>query len=495
MAIQVIIMSLDEESFEPPTIRLFDKNEITVGRTEHNDLVLDRPEVSSTHAKLHIGPNGGDTPAALYITDLGSSNGTTLENNSLQPDKEMAIRPNQRIVIGRYLIKPSIVTTPQGKKEEEKAKDESKAAPSNVSTSGAKQPVVEAAAPEASPAKPDSIIDSFTGALSRAFSSPAPASPSVPPQAPTPAPISAAAPATPAAALETAAPTPAVIPQPVPAAPIVPVSTPRNDRAPASNTPQDASVRAATTSFVVFVDGSGQDNLDFNARKLFTFGGKVTHKGKGLTGVRIEAGDLGECKTGDDGMFSLGKIPEGTDFQYRATKEGFTFNANGIGSGKVANDIDLSIIATQLFEVRGTAVHREEPLSNVEIDGGALGKTTTNSKGAFSFSNVPEGTNYKLVVAKSKFVFEKSEFSGTAGPADASLAVVAKELFALRGRVLHNGTPMAGVQVEGGPLGTVSTAADGSYCFENVAEGTEYVLTASKDGFVFGTVRGKQSNN
>src|SRR6187402_1763211 len=94
MAIQRVIMSRDVDSFDEPETRIFDKEEVTLGRLETNDLVLDRPEISSNHAKLRLVDNG---------------TGTILENRELKPQAEIALRPHQRLVIGTYLIKPSVV--------------------------------------------------------------------------------------------------------------------------------------------------------------------------------------------------------------------------------------------------------------------------------------------------------------------------------------------------------------------------------------------------
>ena len=54
MSIQLTVMSLDFDAKTGPITKIFDKDEITLGRLPNNDLVLDRPEVSAYHAKLRI---------------------------------------------------------------------------------------------------------------------------------------------------------------------------------------------------------------------------------------------------------------------------------------------------------------------------------------------------------------------------------------------------------------------------------------------------------
>src|SRR5262249_5957481 len=92
-----------------PTTTVYNKNIITLGRGRHNDVVLDRPEVSDVHARLRVDQKEDSGGQSLYITDLGSSNGTLVENNALKPDFEVRMGPNERIIIGNFLIKPTVI--------------------------------------------------------------------------------------------------------------------------------------------------------------------------------------------------------------------------------------------------------------------------------------------------------------------------------------------------------------------------------------------------
>ena len=61
----------------------------------------------------------------------------------------------------------------------------------------------------------------------------------------------------------------------------------------------------------------------------------------------------------------------------------------------------------------------------------------------------------------------------------------ATELFIISGIIGHRGKGLPGVTVDGGILGTTVTDQSGRYEFTDVPEGTEFSLTASKDGYVF----------
>lgn len=86
----------------------FFKDEVTIGRTSTNDLVLASPDVSSKHAKF-IQRNDESGRPALYIVDLGSSNGTFIEEQRLQPKDERKLKGKERIVLGSFLLTASIL--------------------------------------------------------------------------------------------------------------------------------------------------------------------------------------------------------------------------------------------------------------------------------------------------------------------------------------------------------------------------------------------------
>jgi hypothetical protein len=56
-------------------------NEVTIGRSEQNEIALDRKEVSKVHARIFLEPSKAGTPAAgcYYLEDLASANGTQLD--------------------------------------------------------------------------------------------------------------------------------------------------------------------------------------------------------------------------------------------------------------------------------------------------------------------------------------------------------------------------------------------------------------------------------
>jgi type VI secretion system FHA domain protein len=81
---------------------IFDKEQISIGRVIGNDLVLPDMEkkVSSHHARINQGPGG------RVLVDLGSTNGTFLNDKKLKPNSATAVKNGDQILVGGlYLLR------------------------------------------------------------------------------------------------------------------------------------------------------------------------------------------------------------------------------------------------------------------------------------------------------------------------------------------------------------------------------------------------------
>ena len=65
-----------------------------VGRTPENEVHLDDPQVSRRHAEITW------DGVRCTVTDLGSSNGTFVNNRRLTPNWPETIRPGDRVLFG-----------------------------------------------------------------------------------------------------------------------------------------------------------------------------------------------------------------------------------------------------------------------------------------------------------------------------------------------------------------------------------------------------------
>ena len=83
--------------------QVFEQTEVTVGRSQGNDLVLSSGDISSRHAKISYATEG--IYAGLSVTDLGSSNGTYVDNVRVPPKVPVRLQEGQRVLFAQsYLV-------------------------------------------------------------------------------------------------------------------------------------------------------------------------------------------------------------------------------------------------------------------------------------------------------------------------------------------------------------------------------------------------------
>jgi len=87
--LHLIVMGANLFAMHP----LPESGSVSIGRDEADDVRIDEPNASRHHARLHVG-------AVLEIEDTGSTNGTRLRGNSLQPGQRAQVLPGEAISIG-----------------------------------------------------------------------------------------------------------------------------------------------------------------------------------------------------------------------------------------------------------------------------------------------------------------------------------------------------------------------------------------------------------
>jgi len=603
MPLQLTVISLDFDSDEKPRTEIFDKEIINIGRGDSNDIILKGSDVSEKHAQLRIKENGVGT--LMFISDLGSTNGTKVENDFIKAQQEVAFEFNKRISIGSYLIKPSKLeasglkdfsrtesgrfTPPKstlskvripgsggdllkGGKTEissqlqndlNKLKKATKAPAEKVEEKVAKQAVekkaeeVKTQEPKVAPPveeKPQASKSALSAlkslaALSSDNAEKEKSTASDKPERSKSGLLSAFSSKEKKAVTETtkseeikAAKPEAKKPESKKAETKKPeikaaeiktessapkkkeevskskVEAKKNEPAPKKealkpevsvekkeikapkvepkikkqSSASDQALKATSTEetpVTVTLEGSDVSDLDFEAIELFDVSGQVRHKGKGLEGVSIEAGEIGSTTTDSSGSFSFSEIVEGTEYEIVAKKDGFRIPTDD-NKGTIESDIKITVLATKLLSLKGKIIHTGKAVDGVTLNAGSLGTTTSDSDGYFEFKDIAEDTEYEVSASKAKFSFGTPTLSGTLTEDSKGLVFEGLALLSISGRVMHKGKPMEGVEIDGGPLGKTTTDAKGYYCFADVPDGTQYSLTARKGKFTFGTRKG-----
>jgi anti-anti-sigma factor len=81
-------------------------DQLTCGRSRENYLVLGDPSVSRRHARFERRPDG------VVLGDLGSSNGTYVNDESVPPESPRPLHDGDRLTIGAYTFTLRLVSRP-----------------------------------------------------------------------------------------------------------------------------------------------------------------------------------------------------------------------------------------------------------------------------------------------------------------------------------------------------------------------------------------------
>lgn len=76
----------------------FKKNIITVGRSRQNDVCIESETVSRHHCQFHIGNN------EIFLEDLGSGNGTLLNNKLIKANEKIQLKKEDAIRIEDFVL-------------------------------------------------------------------------------------------------------------------------------------------------------------------------------------------------------------------------------------------------------------------------------------------------------------------------------------------------------------------------------------------------------
>jgi type VI secretion system protein ImpI len=108
MSIRLKIHSRKDLGDVLPCERVFDQGEVTIGRATTSDVILQDPQrlVSSRHAEIRR------KAETCVLIDVGSTNGTSMNDRLLVPQREYPLQEGDRIAIGDFTILFSSQTLP-----------------------------------------------------------------------------------------------------------------------------------------------------------------------------------------------------------------------------------------------------------------------------------------------------------------------------------------------------------------------------------------------
>lgn len=355
MTLHLIATSLDPNDDGMPTKMTFNKSEVVIGRLPSCDLPLGDSTVSATHAKLTIKKDSKTGLEKVFVEDLGSSNGTSVESTKLSPFARMAVEPDQWIRTGQYLIKAvldknilfngivnnEIELTPELECSDTYPLSSILEHGSDLGLSThleGKSDIVSSLNTLASPKIEDLTINKEEGKKMECI---------------------------------------------------------------------ESNNQTCEQSYKTFVKSDDIKGLDFEAFKIVLVNGIVTYSdGTPISGAEINAGVLGVTSSNYDGTFSFGPIPEGTPYEISVLFSGLKFEMNRV-EGHVTEDQIVEFKAIKTFSVSGRVLRNGVPISEVFMDAGEFGSTYTNSEGRYEITGIPANAEFEIKASKDGYGFGK----------------------------------------------------------------------------------------
>jgi hypothetical protein len=168
-------------------------------------------------------------------------------------------------------------------------------------------------------------------------------------------------------------------------------------------------------------------------------------------------------------------------------------NSACVDSGKAALNDYLSKQPSARFAISGRITDEQKVgMAGVKItlSGAQSVATITDADGNYDFTNLPTSGRYEITPSKDNYVFDATSETFITPSEDQIADFAASKVpvkHSISGRVLDTtGQPVVGgtVTLSGSVTATATTSSDGFYSFADVNGGSNYIVTASKVGYL-----------
>lgn len=206
--------------------------------------------------------------------------------------------------------------------------------------------------------------------------------------------------------------------------------------------------------------------------------------------------------TDSHGKYTLIDLPEGMGYTVTASKDGYETGSVSdvdVTIGETASGKDMVItlnsgtITGQVTDDSGKPV---EGAAVSVVDGNRIRTAITDEQGNYSIINVTSASGYIVRASKEGYIDGTAEgISVTTGKTTENANItLMRNVGSITGIVTNSdGEPVAGAKVtavSGQDRYVTTSDALGTFEFEDILAGRDYILTASKDGYYDGKVEG-----
>jgi len=148
-------------------------------------------------------------------------------------------------------------------------------------------------------------------------------------------------------------------------------------------------------------------NFETDSTQLFSIAGTVLHKGIPLSGVEIDAGQLGIFITDEYGSFLIRDIHESVEYELVPSKAGYSFSTPGSSGSLSSGSVSLLFAAKKLHSISGVVRHRGKALAGARVYCEELGDVFSDAEGRYEFKDAPEDITYEIKIEKKGFRFSR----------------------------------------------------------------------------------------
>jgi uncharacterized repeat protein (TIGR02543 family) len=243
---------------------------------------------------------------------------------------------------------------------------------------------------------------------------------------------------------------------------------------------------------------------------VYTISGIITTDdlGGAASGASVQLKQSGTnvgnaVNTDGSGAYTIPGVPAGTGYTIEVSLSGYTTGT--ISPFSVATDVtskDMALVRI-VYTVSGTITTNNPggtaSGASVQLKQGSTNVgnvVNTDGSGAYSISNIPEGTGYTVEVSLNGYITGTiSSFNVTTANVTGKDLTLTRIVYSISGTITTDdpGGPVSGASVQlkqGGTAvgGAVSTDGSGAYSISNVPEGTGYTVEVSLSGYTTGTI-------
>ncbi|MDP4239533.1 MAG: glycoside hydrolase family 19 protein [Bacteroidota bacterium] len=256
-------------------------------------------------------------------------------------------------------------------------------------------------------------------------------------------------------------------------------------KGPLTFAPSSLSLPVSTASIATDIIGT-----DPNAT---TISGVVTNSSNvGVQNIVVSLLGATNYTTATDVNGSYSLNPSAGTYTLTFNKANYTFSGNNlaitVAAGNTLTKNSTAIYSGSYYTLSGN-IKKVDGTSNfdgvsVTLSGGKSATTATDVSGNYSFYNLEQNLSYTVAPFISGSLFTPQTVSNLSG--NSSLNFTAQAATCVSGKILLGGSPLTGITLKiSNRADSVITDASGNYVTPVLTNGSNYMITPHKDGYVF----------